>query len=229
MTDLTKMPHLLMAGATGQGKSVGINVILSSLLYKKHPSQLKLILVDPKKVELSLFNKIERHFLAELPGSEEPIITDHKLVVHTLNSLCIEMDNRYNLLKDAGTRNLKEYNRKFVQRRLNPEKGHRYLPYIVLVVDELADLMMTSGKEVEGPIARLAQLARAIGIHLVIATQRPSVNVITGIIKANFPTRMSFRVTSNVDSRTILDSSGAERLVGMGDMLLSQGSDIIRL
>jgi len=223
------MPHLLMAGATGQGKSVGINVILSSLLYKKHPSQLKLILVDPKKVELSLFNKIERHFLAELPGSEEPIITDHKQVVNTLNSLCIEMDNRYNLLKDAGTRNLKEYNRKFVQRRLNPEKGHKYLPYIVLVVDELADLMMTSGKEVEGPIARLAQLARAIGIHLVVATQRPSVNVITGIIKANFPTRMSFRVTSTVDSRTILDSGGAERLVGMGDMLLSQGSDIIRL
>lgn len=229
LTDLTKMPHLLMAGATGQGKSVGINVILSSLLYKKHPSQLKLILVDPKKVELSLFNKIERHFLAELPGSEEPIITDHKQVVNTLNSLCIEMDNRYNLLKDAGTRNLKEYNRKFVQRRLNPEKGHRYLPYIVLVVDELADLMMTAGKEVEGPIARLAQLARAIGIHLVIATQRPSVNVITGIIKANFPTRMSFRVTSVVDSRTILDMKGAERLVGMGDMLLSQGSDIIRL
>jgi S-DNA-T family DNA segregation ATPase FtsK/SpoIIIE len=229
LTDLTKMPHLLMAGATGQGKSVGINVILSSLLYKKHPSQLKLILVDPKKVELSLFNKIERHFLAELPGSEEPIITDHKQVVHTLNSLCIEMDNRYNLLKEAGTRNLKEYNRKFVQRRLNPEKGHKYLPYIVLVVDELADLMMTSGKEVEGPIARLAQLARAIGIHLVVATQRPSVNVITGIIKANFPTRMSFRVTSTVDSRTILDSGGAERLVGMGDMLLSQGSDIIRL
>jgi S-DNA-T family DNA segregation ATPase FtsK/SpoIIIE len=204
-------------------------VILSSLLYKKHPSQLKLILVDPKKVELSLFNKIERHFLAELPGSEEAIITDHKLVVHTLNSLCIEMDNRYNLLKDAGTRNLKEYNRKFIQRRLNPEKGHKYLPYIVLVVDELADLMMTSGKEVEGPIARLAQLARAIGIHLVVATQRPSVNVITGIIKANFPTRMSFRVTSTVDSRTILDSGGAERLVGMGDMLLSQGSDIVRL
>ena len=229
LADLTKMPHLLMAGATGQGKSVGINVILSSLLYKKHPSQLKLILVDPKKVELTLFNKIERHFLAELPGSEEAIITDHKQVVHTLNSLCIEMDNRYNLLKDAGARNLKEYNRKFVQRRLNPEKGHRYLPYIVLVVDELADLMMTSGKEVEGPIARLAQLARAIGIHLVVATQRPSVNVITGIIKANFPTRMSFRVTSNVDSRTILDSGGAERLVGMGDMLLSQGSDIIRL
>jgi len=229
ITDLTKMPHLLMAGATGQGKSVGLNVILTSLLYKKHPSQLKFILVDPKKVELTLYNKIERHFLAELPGAEEVIITDIKQVVNTLNSLCIEMDNRYNLLKDAGTRNLREYNKKFVQRRLNPESGHRYLPYIVLVVDELADLMMTAGKEIEAPIARLAQLARAIGIHLVVATQRPSVNVITGIIKANFPTRMSFRVTSVVDSRTILDVGGANQLVGMGDMLLSQGSDIIRL
>lgn len=229
VTDLAKMPHLLMAGATGQGKSVGLNVILTSLIYKKHPSQLKFVLVDPKKVELTLFNKIERHFLAMLPDSEEAIITDTKKVVNTLNSLCIEMDNRYNLLKDAECRNLKEYNAKFVQRRLNPEKGHRFLPYIVLVIDELADLMMTAGKEVETPIARLAQLARAIGIHLVVATQRPSVNVITGIIKANFPARLSFRVTSKVDSRTILDTGGAEQLVGMGDMLLSQGSDIIRL
>ncbi len=229
VTDLAKMPHLLMAGATGQGKSVGLNVILTSLLYKKHPSQLKFILVDPKKVELTLFNKLERHFLAELPGAEDVIITDTKQVIHTLNSLTIEMDNRYNLLKDAGTRNLKEYNNKFVERRLNPEKGHKYLPYIVLVIDELADLMMTAGKEIETPIARLAQLARAIGIHLVVATQRPSVNVITGIIKANFPARMSFRVTSKVDSRTILDTGGADQLVGMGDMLLSQGSDIIRL
>ncbi len=229
ITDLTKMPHLLMAGATGQGKSVGLNVILTSLLYKKHPSQLKFILVDPKKVELSLYNKIERHFLAELPGADEVIITNTKQVVNTLNSLTIEMDNRYNLMKDAGARNMKEYNKKFVERRLNPEKGHRFLPYIVLVIDELADLMMTAGKEIEAPVARLAQLARAIGIHLVVATQRPSVNVITGIIKANFPTRMSFRVTSVVDSRTILDTGGANQLVGMGDMLLSQGSDIIRL
>jgi len=229
ISDLTEMPHLLMAGATGQGKSVGLNVILTSLLYKKHPSQLKFILVDPKKVELTLFNKIERHFLAKLPDVDDPIITDTRQVVNTLNSLCIEMDNRYNLLKDGGARNLKEYNNKFIQRRLNPEKGHKYLPYIVLIIDELADLMMNAGKEVEAPIARLAQLARAIGIHLVVATQRPSVNVITGIIKANFPTRMSFRVTSNVDSRTILDTGGADRLVGMGDMLLSQGSDIIRL
>ena len=218
-----------MARATGQGKSVGLNVILTSLLFKKHPSQLKFILVDPKKVELTLFNKIERHFLAELPGADEVIITDTKQVVNTLNSLCIEMDNRYNLLKDAGAKNLKEYNLKFVRRRLNSEKVHSYLPYIVLVVDELADLMMTAGKEIEAPVARLTQLARAIGIHLVVATQRPSVNVITGIIKANFPTRISFRVTSNVDSRTILDVGGAEQLVGMGDMLLSQGSDIIRL
>ncbi len=229
VVDLTKMPHLLIAGATGQGKSVGINVLLASLLYKKHPSQIKFILVDPKKVELSLFSKIERHFLAKLPDSEEAIITDTKKVVNTLNSLCIEMDHRYNLLKDAGSRNLKEYNAKFMQRKLNPNEGHRYLPYIVLVVDELADLMMTAGKEVETPIARLAQLARAIGIHLVVATQRPSVNVITGVIKANFPARLSFRVTSKVDSRTILDTGGADQLIGMGDMLLSQGSDIIRL
>ena len=229
IADLAKMPHLLMAGATGQGKSVGLNVLLTSLIYKKHPSQLKLVLVDPKKVELTLFNKIERHFLAKLPDSEEPIITDTKKVVNTLNSLCIEMDNRYNLLKDGGCRNLKEYNAKFVKRRLNPDKGHRFLPYIVLIVDELADLMMTAGKEVEQPIARLAQLARAIGIHLVVATQRPSVNVITGLIKANFPARLSFKVTSKIDSRTILDTGGAEQLVGMGDMLLSSNSDIIRL
>ncbi|MDX5346705.1 MAG: DNA translocase FtsK, partial [Hymenobacteraceae bacterium] len=229
ITDLAKMPHLLMAGATGQGKSVGLNVILSSLLYKRHPSQLKFVLVDPKKVELSLFNKIERHFLAKLPDSEEPIITDTKKVVNTLNSLCMEMDMRYDLLKDAGCRNLKEYNRKFVERRLNPKKGHRFMPYIVLVIDELADLMMTAGKEVETPIARLAQLARAIGIHLVVATQRPSVNVITGIIKANFPARISFKVTSKIDSRTILDTGGAEQLVGQGDMLFSIGSDIIRV
>jgi len=229
VTDLSKMPHLLMAGATGQGKSVGINVILTSLLYKKHPAEIKFVLVDPKKVELSLFSKIERHYLAALPNVEEPIITDTKQVVHTLNSLCVEMDVRYNLLKTASTRNIKEYNAKFIQRRLNPEDGHRYLPYIVLIIDELADLMMTAGKDVEMPIARLAQLARAIGIHLVVATQRPSVNVITGIIKANFPARLSFRVTSRVDSRTILDGNGADQLVGAGDMLLSNGSDIIRL
>ncbi|GAB3897123.1 DNA translocase FtsK [Larkinella knui] len=229
VADLAKMPHLLMAGATGQGKSVGLNVLLTSLIYKKHPSQLKLILVDPKKVELTLFNKLERHFLAQLPDSDEPIITDTKKVVNTLNSLCIEMDNRYNLLKDAQCRNLKEYNAKFIQRRLNPEKGHKFLPYIVLVIDELADLMMTAGKEVEQPIARLAQLARAIGIHLVVATQRPSVNVITGLIKANFPARLSFKVTSKIDSRTILDTGGAEQLVGMGDMLFSSNSDIVRL
>ncbi|KEO73719.1 FtsK/SpoIIIE family DNA translocase [Anditalea andensis] len=227
--DLAKMPHLLMAGATGQGKSVGLNMILASLVYKKHPSQLKFVLVDPKKVELTLFNKIERHFLAKLPGAEEAIITDTKKVIYTLNSLCIEMDNRYDLLKDGGCRNLKEYNAKFIARRLNPEKGHRYMPYIVLVIDELADLMMTAGKEVEAPIARLAQLARAIGIHLVVATQRPSVNVITGIIKANFPARLSFRVTSKIDSRTILDAGGAEQLIGMGDMLLSQGSEVTRI
>ncbi len=229
ITDLTKMPHLLMAGATGQGKSVGLNVMLTSLIYKKHPSQLKFVLVDPKKVELTLFNTIERHFLAKLPDSEEAIITDTKKVVHTLNSLCIEMDGRYDLMKDAACRNIKEYNEKFVKRKLNPKQGHKFLPYIVLVIDELADLMMTAGKEVEGPIARLAQLARAIGIHLVIATQRPSVNVITGVIKANFPARLSFRVTSKIDSRTILDAGGAEQLVGHGDMLLSMGSDIIRI
>ena len=229
VTDLAKMPHLLMAGATGQGKSVGLNMIIASLIYKKHPSQLKFVMVDPKKVELTLFNKIENHFLAKLPDSEEAIITDTQKVVHTLNSLCIEMDTRYNLLKEAGCRNLKEYNRKFVSRRLNPQKGHRYLPYIVLIIDELADLMMTAGKEIETPIARLAQLARAIGIHLIVATQRPSVNVITGIIKANFPARLSFRVTSKVDSRTILDAGGADQLIGMGDMLLSMGSEIIRL
>ena len=227
--DLAKMPHLLVAGATGQGKSVGLNVILTSLLYKMHPSQLKFVLVDPKKVEMSLFSKIERHYLAKLPNSEEAIITDTKKVVHTLNSLCIEMENRYEILKDAGARNIKEYNAKFITRKLNPKEGHRFLPYIVLVIDELADLMMTAGKEVETPIARLAQLARAIGIHLVVATQRPSVNVITGVIKANFPARLSFRVTSKVDSRTILDSGGADQLVGMGDMLFSSGSDVIRL
>ena len=229
MADLTKMPHLLMAGATGQGKSVGLNVILASLIYKKHPAQLKFVLVDPKKVELTLFNKLERHYLAKLPNSEEAIITDTKKVIYTLNSLCIEMDSRYDLLKDATARNLKEYNAKFIQRRLNPEKGHRFLPYIVLVIDELADLMMTAGKEVETPIARLAQLARAVGIHLVVATQRPSVKVITGLIKANFPARLSFRVTSSIGSRTILDTGGAEQLVGQGDMLLAVNSELIRL
>jgi DNA segregation ATPase FtsK/SpoIIIE, S-DNA-T family len=227
--DLAKMPHLLVAGATGQGKSVGLNVILTSLIYKRHPSQLKFVLVDPKKVEMSLYSKLERHYLAKLPNAEEAIITDTRKVVHTLNSLCIEMENRYEILKDAGARNLKEYNAKFVARKLNPKEGHRFLPYIILVIDELADLMMTAGKEVETPIARLAQLARAIGIHLVVATQRPSVNVITGVIKANFPARLSFRVTSKVDSRTILDTGGADQLVGQGDMLLSSGSDIIRL
>ena len=229
VTDLTKMPHLLMAGATGQGKSVGLNAILVSLLYKKHPSQIKFVLVDPKKVELTLFNKIERHFLAKLPGEGEAIITDTKKVVATLNSLCIEMDERYELLKDAQVRNIKEYNAKFIQRRLNPENGHRYLPYIVLVVDEFADLIMTAGREVETPIARLAQLARAIGIHLIIATQRPSVNIITGTIKANFPARIAFRVTSKIDSRTILDAGGADQLIGRGDMLLSTGNDLIRI
>jgi S-DNA-T family DNA segregation ATPase FtsK/SpoIIIE len=229
VTDLTKMPHLLMAGATGQGKSVGLNAILVSLLYKKHPSQIKFVLVDPKKVELTLFNKIERHFLAKLPGDGEAIITDTKKVVATLNSLCIEMDERYELLKDAQVRNIKEYNAKFISRRLNPENGHRYLPYIVLVVDEFADLIMTAGREVETPIARLAQLARAIGIHLIIATQRPSVNIITGTIKANFPARIAFRVTSKIDSRTILDAGGADQLIGRGDMLLSTGNDLIRI
>ena len=229
VADLARMPHLLMAGATGQGKSVGLNVILASLIYKKHPAQLKFVLVDPKKVELTLFNKLERHYLAKLPNSDEAIITDTKKVIHTLNSLCIEMDNRYDLLKEAAARNLKEYNAKFVQRKLNPEHGHHFLPYIVLVIDELADLMMTAGKEVETPIARLAQLARAVGIHLVLATQRPSVKVITGLIKANFPARLSFRVTSSIDSRTILDSGGAEQLVGQGDMLLAINSEIVRL
>ena len=229
IADLAKMPHLLMAGSTGQGKSVGLNAILVSLLYKKHPSQLKFVLVDPKKVELTLYSRIERHFLAKLPDTEEAIITDTKKVVHTIQSLCIEMDNRYNLLKDAQVRTIKEYNAKFCGRRLNPNEGHQYLPYIVLVVDEFADLIMTAGKEVELPIARLAQLARAIGIHLIIATQRPSVNIITGMIKANFPARIAFRVISKVDSRTILDSSGADQLIGKGDMLLSTGSDLIRL
>ena len=229
IADLAKMPHLLVAGATGQGKSVGINAILTSLLYKKHPSELKFVLVDPKKVELSLFKKIERHFLAKLPGEDDAIITDTKKVINTLNSLCIEMDQRYDLLKNAQVRNLKEYNVKFINRRLNPEEGHRFLPFIVLIVDEFADLMMTAGKEVETPIARLAQLARAVGIHLVIATQRPSVNIITGTIKANFPARLAFRVLSKVDSRTILDSGGADQLIGRGDMLLATGSELIRI
>ena len=229
ITDLAKMPHLLMAGATGQGKSVGLNAVLVSLLYKKHPAQVKFVLIDPKKVELTLFNKIERHFLAKLPNSEEAIIIDTTKVIHTLNSLCIEMDNRYALLSDAQVRDLKSYNTKFIQRKLNPNDGHKFLPYIVVVIDEFADLIMTAGKEVETPIARLAQLARAIGIHLIIATQRPSVNIITGTIKANFPARIAFRVTSKIDSRTILDSGGAEQLIGRGDLLLSTGNDIIRI
>lgn len=229
MADLTKMPHLLMAGATGQGKSVGINAILTSLLYKKHPSELKFVLVDPKKVELTLYSKIERHYLAKLPDAEDAIITDTTKVINTLNSLCIEMDTRYELLKSAFCRTIKEYNKKFQERKLNPENGHRYLPYIVLVVDEFADLIMTAGKEVEHPIARLAQLARAVGIHLIVATQRPSVNVITGMIKANFPARVAFRVISSVDSRTILDSPGADQLIGKGDMLYFNGNEILRL
>ena len=229
IVDLASMPHLLMAGATGQGKSVGLNAILVSLLYKKHPSQLKFVLVDPKKVELSIYKKIERHFLAKLPGEEDAIITDTKKVVHTLNALCIEMDNRYDLLKEAGCRNIKEYNEKFISRKLNPEKGHQFLPFIVLVVDEFADLIMTAGKEVEMPIARLAQLARAIGIHLIIATQRPSVNIITGTIKANFPARIAFKVSSKIDSRTILDTGGAEQLIGKGDMLISYNGEVVRL
>lgn len=229
IVDLATMPHLLMAGATGQGKSVGINAILVSLLYKKHPSQLKFVMVDPKKVELSVYRLIEKHFLAVLPNEEEPIITDTKKVVNTLSALCIEMDNRYELLKDAGARNIKEYNEKFIKRRLNPLQGHKYLPFIVLVIDEFADLIMTAGKEVEMPIARLAQLARAVGIHIIIATQRPSVNVITGIIKANFPARIAFKVSAKVDSRTILDASGADQLVGRGDMLVSHGSELLRL
>ena len=227
--DLTRMPHLLVAGSTGQGKSVGLNAILISLLYRKHPAQVKFVLVDPKKVELTLYNKIERHYLAKLPGNEDAIITDTSKVVHTLNSLCIEMDDRYELLKIAEVRTIKEYNTKFIARRLNPEKGHRYLPYIVVLIDEFADLIMTAGKEVEHPIARIAQLARAIGIHLIVATQRPSVNVITGMIKANFPARMAFRVLSKIDSRTILDTSGADQLIGRGDMLITSGSDMIRL
>jgi S-DNA-T family DNA segregation ATPase FtsK/SpoIIIE len=229
IVDLATMPHLLMAGATGQGKSVGINAILVSLLYKKHPSQLKFVMVDPKKVELSIYRTIEKHFLAKLPNEEEAIITDTKKVIYTLNALCIEMDNRYELLKEAGARNIKEYNDKFIARRLNPERGHKFLPFIVLVVDEFADLIMTAGKEVEVPIARLAQLARAVGIHLIIATQRPSVNVITGTIKANFPGRIAFKVSAKVDSRTILDAGGAEQLIGRGDMLVSHGSELLRL
>jgi len=229
IVDLSAMPHLLMAGATGQGKSVGLNAILVSLLYKKHPSQLKLVLVDPKKVELSIYRTIEKHFLAKLPGEEEAIITDTKKVIHTLNALCIEMDNRYDLLKEANARNIKEYNEKFIKRRLNPQKGHQYLPFIVLVVDEFADLIMTAGKEVEMPIARLAQLARAVGIHLIIATQRPSVNIITGTIKANFPARIGFKVSSKIDSRTILDAGGADQLIGKGDMLISYNGEITRL
>ncbi|HXJ97718.1 MAG TPA: DNA translocase FtsK, partial [Gelidibacter sp.] len=229
VVDLAKMPHLLMAGATGQGKSVGLNAVLTSLLYKKHPAEVKFVLVDPKKVELTLFNKIERHYLAKLPDSEEAIITDNTKVINTLNSLCIEMDNRYEMLKNALCRNIKEYNEKFKSRKLNPNDGHQFLPYIVLVVDEFADLIMTAGKEVETPIARLAQLARAIGIHLIIATQRPSVNVITGIIKANFPARIAFRVTSKIDSRTILDSAGADQLIGRGDMLYTQGNELTRI
>ncbi|MDA9676697.1 DNA translocase FtsK, partial [Flavobacteriaceae bacterium] len=229
IVDLAKMPHLLMAGATGQGKSVGLNAVLTSLIYKKHPSEVKFVLVDPKKVELTLFNKIERHYLAKLPDTEEAIITDNKAVIKTLNSLCIEMDNRYEMLKNALCRNIKEYNAKFKQRKLNPESGNVFLPYIVLIIDEFADLIMTAGKEVETPIARLAQLARAVGIHLIIATQRPSVNVITGIIKANFPARIAFRVTSKIDSRTILDSGGADQLIGKGDMLYTQGNELIRI
>ncbi|MEI7472105.1 MAG: DNA translocase FtsK 4TM domain-containing protein [Chitinophagaceae bacterium] len=229
IVDLTTMPHLLMAGATGQGKSVGVNAILVSLLYKKHPSQLKFVLVDPKKVELSIYKTIANHFLAKLPGEEDAIITDTKKVVHTLNALCIEMDNRYDLLKEAGCRNIREYNEKFVARKLNPEKGHQFLPFIVLVIDEFADLIMTAGKEIEMPIARLAQLARAVGIHLIIATQRPSVNIITGTIKANFPARIAFKVSSKIDSRTILDIGGAEQLIGKGDMLISYNGELVRL
>ncbi len=229
IVDLTTMPHLLMAGATGQGKSVGLNAILVSLLYKKHPSQLKLVLIDPKKVELSIYRNIERHFLAKLPGEEDAIITDTRKVVHTLNALCIEMDNRYDLLKEAGARNIREYNDKFIRRKLNPNKGHQYLPFIVLVIDEFADLIMTAGKEIELPISRLAQLARAVGLHLIIATQRPSVNIITGTIKANFPTRIAFKVSSKIDSRTIMDTGGAEQLIGKGDMLIAHNGEITRL
>lgn len=229
MVDLAKMPHLLVAGATGQGKSVGLNAIITSLLYKKHPSELKLVLVDPKKVEFNIYSDIEKHFLAKLPDGEDAIITDVTKVVETLNSLCKEMDDRYDLLKKAHVRNIKEYNEKFYNRNLNPEKGHRFLPYIVVIVDEFGDLIMTAGKEVELPIARIAQLARAVGIHMIIATQRPSVNIITGVIKANFPARVAFRVSSMIDSRTILDAPGANQLVGRGDMLFSQGNDLIRV
>jgi len=229
IVDLTKMPHLLVAGATGQGKSVGINAIITSILYKKHPAEVKFVLIDPKRVELPLYSKIERHFLAKLPGEEDAIITDTQKVINTLNSLCIEMDNRLELLKGAQSRNIKEYNEKFIARRLNPEKGHKYLPYIVLIIDEFADLIMTAGREIEGPIGRLAQLARAIGIHLIISTQRPSTNIITGFIKANFPTRVAFRVFSSIDSRTILDATGADRLVGRGDMLVSSGNEPVRV
>jgi DNA segregation ATPase FtsK/SpoIIIE, S-DNA-T family len=226
---LAKMPHLLVAGATGQGKSVGLNAMIASLLYKKHPSELKFVLVDPKKVELTLYEKLENHFIATLPDAKEPIITDNHEVIHVLSSLNVEMDNRYQLLKAANVRTIIEYNKKFTSRQLNPEKGHKYLPYIVLVIDEFADLIMTAGKEIELPIARLAQLARAIGIHLIVATQRPSTNIITGTIKANFPARIAFRVASMIDSRTILDSPGANRLIGRGDMLITQGSDMVRL
>ncbi|MFZ1714058.1 MAG: DNA translocase FtsK, partial [Saprospiraceae bacterium] len=229
VADLAKMPHLLIAGATGQGKSVGINTILMSLLYKKHPAQVKLVLIDPKKVELFPYSKLENHFLAYLPDQDEPIVTETNKVIFTLNSLCIEMDNRYDLLKKAESRNIKEYNKKFTARQLNPEKGHKFLPFIILVIDEFADMIMTAGKEVELPIGRLAQLARAVGIHLIIATQRPSVNIITGVIKANFPARLAFKVSSKVDSRTILDTGGADQLIGSGDMLLSVGGDMIRL
>jgi DNA segregation ATPase FtsK/SpoIIIE, S-DNA-T family len=229
IVDLTKMPHLLVAGATGQGKSVGINAIITSILYKKHPAEVKFVLIDPKRVELPLYTKIERHFLAKLPGEEDAIITDTQKVINTLNSLCIEMDNRLELLKGAQSRNIKEYNEKFIARKLNPEKGHKYLPYIVLIIDEFADLIMTAGREIEGPIGRLAQLARAIGIHLIISTQRPSTNIITGFIKANFPTRIAFRVFSSIDSRTILDATGADRLVGRGDMLVSSGNEPVRV
>ena len=229
IVDLTKMPHLLMAGATGQGKSVGINAILTSILYKKHPAEVKFVLVDTKKIELSIYNKIERHYLAKLPESEDAIIIENDKVINTLNSLCREMDKRYELLKDAMSRNIKEYNVKFISRKLNPENGHTFLPYIVLVIDEFADLIMTAGKEVETPLARLAQLSRAVGIHLIIATQRPSVSVITGLIKANFPARIAFRVTSKIDSRTILDTGGAEQLIGRGDLLYSQSNDLTRI
>ena len=227
--DLAKAPHLLVAGATGQGKSVGLNAIITSLLYKKHPSQLKFVLVDPKKVELNIYSKLERHFLAKMANEEEAIITDVQHVVNTLHSLTIEMEERYDLLKKAHTRNIKEYNHKFTKRELNPEKGHRFLPYIVVIIDEFADLIMTAGKEVEMPIARIAQLARAVGIHMIVATQRPSTNIITGVIKANFPTRIAFKVASMIDSRTILDSPGANHLIGRGDMLINQGSDLIRV